>query len=124
MRTLFNIGFRAKACMPAIFIESSIAAGAVNNNVYSGSAFEFSRGRNVVSIGIVQSATGMFGTLQAGSDIIVEEFSLPIKTSYPIIPDEMYFTDVMENGDRLVGRVRNPTGGALTVRSVVQMQQV
>jgi len=110
--------------MPAIFIETALAATTVNNNVYSGSAFEFSRGRNVVSIGIVQSATGMFATLQAGSDIIVEEFSLPIKTTYPIIPDEMYFTDVMENGDRLVGRVRNPTAGALTVRSVVQMQQV
>lgn len=110
--------------MPAIFIEASIIAGAVNNNIYSGSAFEFSRGRNIVSLGIVQSATGMFGTLQSGSDIIVEEFSLPIKTSYPIIPDEMYFTDVMENGDRLVGRVRNPTAGALTVRSVVQMSQV
>jgi hypothetical protein len=110
--------------MPAIFVEASLAAGVVNNNIYSGSAFEFSRGRNVVSIGIVQSVTGMFCTLQAGSDIIVEEFSLPIKTTYPIIPDEMYFTDVMENGDRLVGRVRNPTGGAIIVRSVVQMQQV
>lgn len=110
--------------MPAIFVETVLATNTVNNNIYSGSAFEFSRGRNVVSIGIVQSATGMFATLQAGSDIIVEEFSLPIKTTYPIIPDEMYFTDVMENGDRLVGRVRNPTGGSLTVRSVVQMQQV
>jgi len=110
--------------MPAIFVEIALLTASVNNNIYSGSAFEFSRGRNVVSIGIVQSATGMFATLQAGSDIIVEEFSLPIKTTYPIIPDEMYFTDVMENGDRLVGRVRNPTGGTLTVRSVVQMQQV
>ncbi len=110
--------------MPAIFVETALLTATANNNIYSGSAFEFSRGRNVVSIGIVQSATGMFATLQAGSDIIVEEFSLPIKTTYPIIPDEMYFTDVMENGDRLVGRVRNPTGGTLTVRSVVQMQQV
>jgi hypothetical protein len=110
--------------MPAIFVETILLTATVNNNIYSGSAFEFSRGRNVVSIGIVQSLTGMFATLQAGSDIIVEEFSLPIKTTYPIIPDEMYFTDVMENGDRLVGRVRNPTGGSITVRSVVQMQQV
>lgn len=110
--------------MPMIMVETSIAAGAVNNNIYAGSAFEFSRGRNIVSIGIAQSATGMFGTLQAGSDIIVEEFSLPILTRFPIIPDEMYFTDVMENGDRLVGRVRNPTAGALTVRSVVQMSAV
>lgn len=110
--------------MPMIMIETSVAAGAVNNNVYSGSAFEFSRGRNIVSIGIAQSAPGMFATLQAGADIICEEFSLPVLTRFPLIPDEMYFTDVMENGDRLVGRVRNPTGGALTVRSVVQMSAI
>jgi hypothetical protein len=110
--------------MPMIMIEASLAAGAVNNNIFSGSAFEFSRGRNIVSIGIGQSATGMFCTLQAGADIIAEEFLLPILTRYPVIPDEMYFTDVMENGDRLVGRVRNPTAGALTVRSVVQMSAI
>jgi hypothetical protein len=66
----------------------------------------------------------MFATLQAGADIIAEEFSLPILTRYPLIPDEMYFTDVMENGDRLVGRVRNPTAGALTVRAVAQMSAI
>jgi len=110
--------------MPAIFVETVLTTATVNNNIYSGSAFEFSRGRNVIALGIVQSATGMFATIQSGSDIIVEEFSLPIKTTYPIIPDEMYFADVMENGDRLVGRVRNPTGGSLTVRSVVQMSQI
>jgi len=110
--------------MPMIMVETSVAAGASNNNIFSGSAFEFSRGRNVVSLGIAQSATGMFCTLQAGADIIAEEFSLPILTRYPIIPDEMYFTDVMENGDRLVARVRNPTAGALTVRSVAQMSAI
>jgi hypothetical protein len=110
--------------MSMIMIETSVAAGVVNNNLVSGSAFEFSRGRNVVSMGIAQSATGAFVTLQAGSDIIAEEFSPPILTRYPIIPDEMYFTDVMENGDRLVVRFRNPTGGALTARLVVQMSQI
>lgn len=107
--------------MPMIMIETSVAAGAVNNNIVSGSAFEFARTRQVVSIGLVQSATGGFATIQAGPDIVVEEFSVPILTTYPIIPDNMYFTDVMEVGDRLVIRYRNPTGGALTVRSVVQV---
>lgn len=110
--------------MPMIMVEESIASGAVNNNIYSGSAFEFARQRGIISIGIVQSATGMFATLQAGGDVIAEEFSLPILTRYPIIPDEMYFTDVVEAGDRIVGRVRNPSGGALTVRSVVQLSAV
>jgi hypothetical protein len=104
-----------------IMVEQSIAAGAVNNNLVSGSAFEFARTRQVISLGVVQSATGMFATIQAGPDIIVEEFSLPILTTYPIIPDNMYFTDVMEVGDRLVIRVRNPTAGALTARAVIQV---
>lgn len=106
--------------MPMIMVESSIAAGAVNNNLVSGSAFEFAKTRQVVSMGVAQAATGMFCTLQAGSDIIAEEFSLPILTRYPLIPDEMYFTDAMEAGDRLVIRVRNPTGGAVIARAVVQ----
>jgi len=107
--------------MPMIMVEVSVAAGAVNPNLYTGSAFEFARSRGVVSIGVVQSATGAFCTLQAGADIIAEEFMLPILTTYPVLPDNMYFTDVVEQGDRIVARVRNPTGGALTIRSVVQM---
>lgn len=110
--------------MPMILIETAVAAGAVNNNLVSGSAFEFSRGRNVVSLGIAQSATGGFAILQAGADVIAEEFAPPILTRYPIIPDEMYFTDVMENGDRLVARYRNPTGGSLTVRLIAQMSAI
>ena len=73
---------------------------------------------------MVQSATGMFCTIQSGADIVAEEFSLPILTTYPIIPDNMYFTDLMEMGDRLVIRVRNPTAGALTARAVVQTSAV
>ena len=107
--------------MPMIMIEQSIAAGGVNTNLVAGSAFEFARSRQVVSMGLSQAATGMFATLQAGADVIAEEFSPPILTRYPIIPDEMYFTDVMEQGDRLVMRVRNPTGGAIIARAVVQM---
>jgi len=110
--------------MPMIMVETSVGAGAVNNNLVSGSAFEFARGRQIVSMGWGQSATGGFMTLQAGADIIAEEFSVPILTRFPLIPDEMYFTDVMDNGDRLVARYRNPTGGALTVRGAVQMSGV
>jgi len=107
--------------MPMIMVETSIAAGVSNPNLYTGSAFEFARQRGVVSIGVAAAATGMFCTLQAGADIICEEFALPILTRFPIIPDEMYFTDVVESGDRLVARVRNPTAGAIVARSVVQM---
>jgi len=110
--------------MPMIMIEETVAAGAVNTNLVAGSAFEFSRGRNIVSLGLTAAATGCFAVLQAGADIIAEEFSPPVLTRYALIPDEMYFTDVMENGDRLVARVRNPTGGNIINRLVVQLSQI
>jgi hypothetical protein len=107
--------------MPVIQRETSVAAGAVNDNLLSGSAFEFARQNSLVSIGIVQSATGGFATINSGSDVVAEEFAPAIKTTYPIIPDEMYYSDVAAAGDRLVIRYRNPTGGALTVRVIVQL---
>lgn len=107
--------------MPVIQKETSVAAGAVSDNLLSGSAFEFLRSNSLVSIGVAQSATGGFATVQSGADIIAEEFSPAILTRYPIIPDEMYYSDVGAAGDRLVIRFRNPTGGALTVRAIVQI---
>lgn len=107
--------------MPVIQREVSVAAGAVNENILSGSAFEFARQNSLVSIGIAQSATGGFATINSGADVIAEEFSPAILTRYPIIPDEMYYSDVAAAGDRLVVRYRNPTGGALTVRVICQV---
>ena len=108
--------------MPVIQREVAVAAGAVNENIFAGSAFEFARGNQVVSIGVAQSATGGFATIQSGGDIVAEEFSPAILTRFPIIPDEMYYNDVMAVGDRLVLRYRNPTAGALTVRAIAQIQ--
>jgi len=107
--------------MPMIMNTTAVAAGATNPNVIQGSAYEFARQRQIASIGVAQSATGMFATIQSGAEVVVEEFEPAILTRYPIIPDEMYFTDAMDIGDRLIIRVRNPSGGALTLRSVIQL---
>jgi hypothetical protein len=107
--------------MPVIQREVSVAAGAVNDNLLSGSAFEFARQNSLVSMGVVQSATGGFVTIQSGSDIVAEEFAPQIKTSFPIIPDEFFYSDVAAAGDRLVVRARNPTGGALIFRIIAQV---
>lgn len=108
--------------MPVIQREVVVAAGALNENIFAGSAFEFARQPQVVSLGIAQSAAGGFCTIQSGGDVIAEEFSPSVLTRYPIIPDEMYYNDVQAAGDRLVMRFRNPTAGALTVRAIAQVQ--
>lgn len=110
--------------MPVIQKEVSIAANSANENILSGSAFEFLRSNAVVSIGLTASATGLVANIQSGADIVLEESPLEINTGYPLIPDEMYYNDVGVAGDRLVIRVRNTTGGALTVRAIVQITNV
>lgn len=107
--------------MPVIQKEVSVAATSANENILSGSAFEFLRGNSVVSIGLTGSATGLVANIQSGADIILEESPLEVKTTFPTIPDEMYYNDVGVQGDRLVIRVRNTTGGALTARAIVQI---
>lgn len=93
--------------MPVIQKEVSIAAGGVNDNLFSGSAYEFARFNSLISVGLAAAATGTFAQLQAGPEIVAEEFAPPVLTRYPIIPDEFYYNAVMVTGDRLVlGRVR------------------
>lgn len=107
--------------MPTIQKETSVAANATVDNLISGSSFEFLRGNSVVSIGMVGSATGLVATIQSGSDVVLEEAPLLVKTTMPTIPDDMYYNDVGVAGDRLVLRIRNTTGGALTCRAIVQI---
>jgi hypothetical protein len=107
--------------MAVIQKEVSVPANSAIENVLSGSAFEFLRGNAVVSIGVTAAATGIVVNIQSGADIVLEESAAYIKTQYPIIPDEMFYTDVGVAGDRLVVRVRNTTGGALVVRCIVQV---
>lgn len=104
---------------------TNIAANSVDENVLSGSAFEFLRGRSFVSMGIVQAATGLFVTIQAGGNVIAEEFEPPIEaTAFPQTNEDFYFNTFGAAGDRLVIRVRNSTAGAIDVRTVVQIADV
>ena len=107
--------------MPVIQKETVITANTANDNILSGSSFEFLRSNSVVSIGLVGSATGLVANIQSGADIVLEESPLLVKTTMPIIPDDMYYNDVGVAGDRLVVRVRNTTAGDLTVRAIVQV---
>ena len=110
--------------MPVIQKEVSIAANSANENILAGSAFEFLRRNSIVSIGLTGDATGLVANIQSGADIVLEESPLEVKTSFPVIPDEMYYNDVGVAGDRLVIRVRNTTGAPIDVRAIVQVTNV
>jgi hypothetical protein len=104
--------------MPAIQVEVSVGATSANTNIFAGSAFEYSRGRNLLSLGVCAAATGTFITINSGADVILEESPPYVSTLFPIVPDQMFYNDIMEPFDRLRVSVRNPTAGAIVLRGI------
>lgn len=107
--------------MPNIFAEVSLLTTVANPSIINGNAFEFARNRAVVSIGVAAAATGTFCNIQLGARNVATEFSPPILTRYPVIPDEMYVNDVVDVNDRILIPWRNPTGGTIVVRAAIQL---
>jgi hypothetical protein len=66
----------------------------------------------------------MFITINSGSDVVAEEFEPAILVTYPLVPDQMYYNDVMEVGDRLTVNCRNPTAGAIVIKGIAQVSQI
>lgn len=103
-----------------------IPAGEVNENLLSGSAFEFIRGRSIVQMGVTAvDASDVFVTIQAGPTVIAEEFNPTELDGYPVIPDQFYYAAGAVAGDRLVVRVRNgDASNPEVVRIVAQITEV
>jgi len=108
--------------MPAIQAERTVGATSTDSNIFSGSAFEYSRGRQLLSLGVTAAATGTQCTITSGADVILEESPTYIKTQYPIVPDEMFYNDVMEMFDRLRVQIRNTTGAGIVCRAIALLQ--
>jgi hypothetical protein len=110
--------------VPIIKKEVSVAANATIDNLFSGSIYEFLPWNAAINLGITGSATGLVATVNTGSDTIQEESPVNILTTMPKIPDDMDIQDVAAAGERFVVKIRNTTGGALTVRALAQITPV
>lgn len=110
--------------MSVIQGQLSIAAAGSTNNLLNGSAFEIARAQQLVSIGVTASVTGGFIGITVGSDLVLEDTPPFVTALYPLVPDQMYYNDVANPGDRIVIRARNPSGGAIVFNWLVQISVV
>ena len=110
--------------MSVVQREKIIALGATDDNLFSGSAFEFARQNSLLNMAVVGSAPGLLCTIQVGSRVVLEEAPLSILGTMPKLQDDFYYSEGVLQSERLICRVRNPTAGALTVRMVAQLQPV
>lgn len=101
--------------MPVIQNSVSIAANATNDNVIQGSQFEFLPYDSFLEFGLNGSAAGLVADVYTGQDTIAEGMAVNTQNRFPLYPDDYTLNDVAAAGERMKVRVRNTTGGALTV---------
>jgi hypothetical protein len=110
--------------MPLIQNQLAIAAGAVADNVLQGSQFEFLPYNSSIRFALNGSAAGLVADVYSGQDVLSEQMAINALNRVPINPDDFLLADVAGQGERIKVRVRNPTGGSLTVFYAVMIDPI
>jgi len=110
--------------MPLIQGSATVTANTVTDNVLTGSQFEFLPYNASLNFGIVASATGLVVDAYSGQDTLCEGLKPSLQNRFPIFPDDFNLTDVAGAGERIKLRVRNTTGGDLTIFYAVQINPI
>lgn len=100
--------------MPVIQGSTSVALSSVNDNVLTGSQFEYLPFNAMLQFGLNGDANGadMRVDVYSGQDILMENSPLNTRNAFPILPDDYILDDVAAAGERLKIRVRNTSAAA------------
>ena len=107
--------------MPVLSDVRSVAANSTVENILSGKTQEFLANDSGLRIGITGGGAGMFCTILIGDQVIVDDQETSSATNFPIDPDDFYYEGGGLAKDRLVIKLRNSTGGALTARTLIKI---
>jgi len=102
--------------MPTIQNRVSVATG-VNDNVLSGSQYEFLPYDAQLEFGIVgdTNAADLRVDVYSGQDVLMENSEPSAQNRMPVYPDDYTLTDVAAAGERIKIRVRNTNAAARTL---------
>jgi len=92
----------------------SIAANTTIANVIAGKTHEFVTEPSIVTLSATGSAVGLYATLIVGDEIVIEDQAIPLTNRFPVVPDDTLGQGGGLPSDRIVVKMRNSTGGALT----------
>lgn len=96
--------------MPLVQASTTIAAGAVNDNVLSGSQFEFLPYDAALAFGFTADATNGGNAridVYSGQDVLCEGLVPSLQARTPVFPDDFNLDDVAAAGERIKIRIRN-----------------
>jgi len=103
--------------MPMIQGSASIALSAVNDNVLTGSQFEFLPYNAALEFGLNGDANGgdLRVDIYSGQDVVVEQLTPSVQNRVPVYPDDFVGDDIAAAGERIKIRVRNTSAAAARV---------
>jgi hypothetical protein len=70
---------------------------------------------------IVSDVASVTASVFSGSDVLLENGDVPVKSTAPVYPDDYFLSDVANAGERINISLRNNNAGTATVRSAVRI---
>jgi len=112
--------------MPLIQGSVSIPGLSVNDNVLTGSQFEFLPYDASLEFGLVGDANGadLRIDVYSGQDTLTEAMQPSVANRVPVYPDDFTLTDVAAASERIKVRVRNLNAAARVLNFAVRITQV
>ncbi len=110
--------------MPRMSDVRAVAANAIVDNILTGKIHEFASRPSVVRLLLTASAVGMFMSFLIGGEAVVQDQEIGAANRFPLDPDDFFAEFGATVGDRIVVQLRNSTGAAITVNSVVDVSPI
>jgi hypothetical protein len=111
--------------MPVIQVRTALGANSTATPL-AGTQYEFLGFDAFVEFAMQADATGVLATVQSGTDVLQEESPVQLGTInvQPKYPDDFFLNDVAAAGERLKVALRDTSGVARTVMTVVRITPV
>jgi len=102
----------------------SLAANTQIDNVLAGKAAEFLSEDSVIRLLAIAAGIGIRVTFMIGGEAIVQDQEISDANRFPVFPDDVVGEGAGFGGDRILVSIRNTTGTARIVHTVVDVEPV
>lgn len=109
--------------MPVISVRTALGANGTAEPL-TGSQYEFLPFDAYVEFGLAADANGVLASVSSGNDILMEEGpigALKAINTPPTYPDDFHLNDAAAAGERLKIRLRDTSGAARVVMTIVRI---
>jgi len=105
-------------------VARSVAANASTANILDGKPEVYLSRNSGLAFYIVAAGAGLFATILVGDSVVVDDQEVSSANRFPIRPDDLFARSGGAAGDLVYVRIRNSTGGAVVITTVVDVQAV